>query len=112
MDKSLLGLVAAIGFAAPFAATPATAMTSEDAASALQVSSVADLLEPIPNSLAILAALSVDTEAAPAEEGVQLAQWHHHHHHHHHFYHHHHHHHHYYHHHHHHWHWHHHHHYW
>jgi hypothetical protein len=104
MDKSVLGLVAVMTVATPFAAAHATAVTPEDAANALRVSSVADLLDPVPNSLAILAALSVDPEAGPADKGVQLAQWHHHHHHHHHFYHHHHHHHH-------HWRWHHHHHY-
>jgi hypothetical protein len=106
MDKTVLGLLAAIGFAAPLTAAQATAVTPEDAASALRVSSVADLLEPVPNPLAILAALNADPETAPADKGVLLAQLHHHHHHHHHFYHHHHHHHHHY------WRWHHHHHYW
>jgi hypothetical protein len=116
MDKSLLGLAAAL-VAAPLTVAHATAVTPEDAANALRVSSVADLLESVPNSAAVLAALNAEpaAEAAPADKGVQLAQWHHHHHHHHHFYHHHHHHHHWYwrhHHHHHWWHHHHHHHYW
>ena len=102
MDKSVIGFVAAIGAATPFAAAQAAVVSPEDAHQALQASSVAELLRPVPNSVAILAALDSerksDAESRPAE-GVQLA-WHHHHHHHHHWYHHHHHHHH-----HHHWHW-------
>jgi hypothetical protein len=92
MEKSVIGLVAAIGAAAPFSVAHATAVSSEDAAGALRVSSVAELLEPVPNALMILAALKADPSAdiAPVDKGVQLAY--HHHHHHHHFYHHHHHH--------------------
>jgi|SRR5579863_5345662 hypothetical protein len=90
MDKSLIGLIAAIGVATPFAGAHATAVTSEDAARALRVSSVAELLDPVPNSIAVLDALDSNPqqEAAKADKGVQLAY----HHHHHHYYHHHHHH--------------------
>jgi len=98
MEKTVMGLVAAIGAVAPFAGAHAAALTSENAASALRAASVAELLDPVPNSAAILAAL--DAEKKPetaAAKGVQVAQWHHHHwhhHHHHHYYYHHHHHHH------------------
>ena len=111
MEKTVMGLVAAIGAAAPLAGAQASAVTTEAAHGALRVASIAELLEPVANAPAILAALDAapQREAAPAKDaGVQLA-WHHHHHHHH-WYHHHHHHHYYYHHHHHHHYWHHHHH--
>jgi len=98
MEKTLMGLVAAIGAAAPLAGAHASAVSTEDATRALHVTSIAELLEPVANSTAILAAL----DSAPVKEtttsvkGLQIAQWHHHHHHHHHRYYHHHHHHHYY----------------
>ena len=96
MDKSIIGLVAAIGAVAPFA-TAHAAVTPDEAANALRVTSIAELLDPTPNALAVLTTLDSQPEIeANAARGVQLA-WHHHHHyhHHHHFYHHHHHHHHY-----------------
>ena len=83
MDKSIIGLVAALAAAAPLAHAEA-AVSPEDAAKALQASSVAELLDPVPNSAAILAALDANREAQPAaaaDKGVQVAQWHHHHHH-------------------------------
>jgi len=103
MEKTVMGLVAAIGAATPLAGAHASVVTTDEATRALQVSSIAELLEPVANSTAILAALDSAPRTAPAaqDKGVQLA-WHHHHHHHHHWYHHHHHHHYYYHHHHHH----------
>ena len=103
MDKSVIGLVAAMGAAAPFAAAHAETVSSEEAANALRVNSVAELLDPAPNAVAVLSRLDQDRKTSTPDVGVQLAQWHHHHHHHHHWYHHHHHHHH-------HWYWHHHHH--
>ena len=117
MESRVIGLVAAIGAAAPLASAQA-AVAPEEATNALRVSSVAELLDATPNAAAILAALDAERKsgAAVADKGVEMAQWHHHHHHHHWYYHHHHHHHHdwYWHHHHHHWYWrhHHHHHYW
>ena len=89
MDKSLIGLLAAIGAATPIAAH--AAVTPEEATNALRVTSVAELLDPTPNALAVLTTLdSQPLIEANAAKGVQVA-WHHHHHHHH-FYHHHHHH--------------------
>ncbi len=45
------------------------------------MSSVAELLDPVPNSVAILAALDANrkAETGTADKGVQVAQWHHHH---------------------------------
>jgi hypothetical protein len=95
MDKTVIGLVAAMGAAAPLAGAQAAVMPSHDAAAALSVASVAELLDPVPNAAAILAALDADNKPAEAAghdaKGQQLA-WHHHHHwHHHHWWHHHHH---------------------
>lgn len=94
MEKSVIGLLAAIAAAAPLANAKA-AVTPEDAAKALKVSSVAELLDPVPNSAEVLAVLDANREAqsGPGDKDVQVAQWHHHHHHHHHWWRHHHHHH-------------------
>lgn len=95
MEKTVMGIVAAIGAAAPLAGAHASVVTHDEAARALHVSSIAELLEPVANSSAILAALdsAASDKAASGEKNVELAQFfYHHHHHHHHFYHHHHHH--------------------
>ena len=95
MEKSIIGLAAAIGAATPFAAAQAAIVSPEVAHQALQASSISELLQPLPNSVAILAALDAERKAGAAsgaEDGMMVA-WHHHHHHHHHWYHHHHHHH-------------------
>ena len=88
MDKTIIGLVAALGAAAPFAGAHAAVMSVDEANTALRASSVAELLEPTPNAAAVLAALDSQPkpQTAPAEKGVQVAQWHHHHHHHHNWY--------------------------
>jgi hypothetical protein len=92
MEKTVIGLVAALGAAAPLAGAQAAVMSADEANNALRAASVADLLEPAPNAVAVLAALDADQQPQPgaADKGVQVAQWHHHHHHHHHYYHHHH----------------------
>jgi hypothetical protein len=94
MEKTVIGLVAALGAAAPLSGAQAAVMTADEANNALRASSLAELLEPAPNALAVLAALDANQapKTAEAEKGVQVAQWnyhHHHHHHHHHWYHHH-----------------------
>ncbi len=92
MDKKiagLLGAVAALGSFPAAQAAPAPAPTD-----VLRANSYADLLEPIPNAIAVLQAVDESGSTQPSEN-TQLAQlfYHHHHHHHHHhsFYHHHHH---------------------
>jgi hypothetical protein len=54
----------------------------------LNVGSIAELLDPVPNAAAALAALDAEAQAKAASEavkGVATAQWHHHHWHHHHW---------------------------
>jgi hypothetical protein len=105
MEKSIMGLVAVLGAAAPLAGAHAAVVSNDEATRALQVSSVAELLEPVANPMAVLAALDSagSDKTRETQKNVEVAQfYHHHHHHHHHFYRHHHHHHYYYHHHHHH----------
>jgi hypothetical protein len=75
----LLGAVAALSTMGTAQATPAPAP-----ADALQVNSYADLLEPIPNAVALLQAVDEQAPAKSADANVQVAQYHHHHHHHHH----------------------------
>jgi len=83
MDRKiagLLGAVAALGTLNAVEAAPAPAQTD-----VLRVDSFADLLEPIPNAVALLRAVD---KLAPAQatDNVQVAQFYHHHHHHHSFY--------------------------
>ena len=68
MDKTTLGLIAAVG---AFAASPALASATADANDQImKPRSVAELLEPISNPVETLAAL----DAARQLEGVELAQ--------------------------------------
>ena len=100
MDKSLAGLIGAVGALAAIA--PAQAATDTGAAlnEAMQVNSYADLLKPIPNAVALRAAFAESQAQAEAAPELMQVQYYYHHHHHHHryfhrrFYHHHHHHHH------------------
>jgi len=87
MDKTIIGLVAVLGAAAPLASAHGAVMTADEANGALRASSISELLEPTPNAEAVLAALDSQPkpQTAPAEKGLQVAQWHHHHHHHHHW---------------------------
>ena len=76
MDKTLAGVLGAITvLAAQAQAAPAAPPTLD---AAMQASSYADLLRPIPNAAALLAA---EPDAEPAAT-VQTVQYHHHHHHH------------------------------
>ena len=79
MDKTLAGVLGAVGALAVTQAHAAPAQVP-NADAALQAASYADLLNPIPNALDVLAAEpAIGTDPAP---GVQDVQWHHHHHHH------------------------------
>ena len=91
MDMKIAGVLGAVtAFAA---ASPALAMPNAvDLDSAMQASSYADLLKPIPNAAALLKVSDArDAEAAllaPAVEGdatIEQVQFYHHHHHHHHY---------------------------
>ena len=81
MDKKIAGLLGAV--AALGTLTTAEAAPAPSPPDVLHANSYADLLEPIPNAVALLRAVD---ESAPAQgtENVQLAQYYHHHHHHHH----------------------------
>jgi hypothetical protein len=83
MDKKIAGLLGAVATLGTF--TAAEAGPAPAPADVLRADSYADLLEPIPNAVAMLQAVDQSTPA-PATENVQLAQFHHHHHHHHSFY--------------------------
>jgi hypothetical protein len=81
MDKKIAGLLGAVATLGTFSASEAA--PSPSPTDVLQANSYADLLEPIPNAVALLRIVD-ETTPAPASENVQLAQFYHHHHHHHH----------------------------
>ncbi len=90
MDKTLAGLIGAIGALAASAPAHAATGAPMDAAAALHANSYADLLKPIPNALALMKSgvtlLPPATEGEAAVQDVQLTivlpHRHHHHHHH------------------------------
>jgi len=83
MDKKLAGLVGAVSTLALVGTSTAQAHTSPP--SDQEVASYADLLKPIPNAKAKLAAEDAHrTSTMDGPASVQVAQDHHHHHHHHH----------------------------
>ena len=81
MDKKIAGILGAVATLSSF--TAAEAGPAPAPADVLRANSYADLLEPIPNAVALLQAVD---ESVPTQttENVQMAQFHHHHHHHHH----------------------------
>ncbi|MEP6836726.1 MAG: hypothetical protein ABJA75_01640 [Bradyrhizobium sp.] len=86
MDKKIAGLLGAVATLGTF--TAAEAAPAPAPTDVLRANSYADLLEPIPNAVALLQAVD-ESAPAPGTENVQLAQFyyhHHHHHHHHNFY--------------------------
>jgi hypothetical protein len=83
MDKKIAGLLGAVATLGSF--TAAEAGPAPAPADVLRANSYADLLEPIPNAVALLQAVDQSTPT-PTTETVQLAQFYHHHHHHHSFY--------------------------
>ena len=86
MDKSVAGLLGAMGALA--VASPSHAATNAGATldSVMQVDSYADLLKPIPNALSLREAFAESQAATPAEPDLMTIQYYHHHHHHHHRY--------------------------
>jgi hypothetical protein len=76
-----LGAMATLG---AFNAAEAAAAPSPAPTDVLRANSFADLLEPIPNAVALLRAVDESAPVPSADENVQLAQFYHHHHHHHH----------------------------
>jgi hypothetical protein len=96
MDKTLAGLLGSAAALVAIAPAQAATIAQPSIESVMQAGSYGDLLQPIPNALALLrAAPAVDAVPAARQDdaGVRLVEYHHHHHHHHHRRHHHHHHH-------------------
>ena len=81
MDKKIAGLLGAVASLGTF--TAADASPAPAPADVLRANSYANLLEPIPNAVALLQAVDESTPAQTTEN-VQMAQFYHHHHHHHH----------------------------
>jgi hypothetical protein len=80
MDKKIAGL---LGAAAALTTVGGAHASTSPGAEPLSATTYRDLLEPVPNAVALLKA----DDAARAQQRpaqLQLAQWHHHHHHHHH----------------------------
>jgi hypothetical protein len=100
MDKSLAGLIGAVGVMAAVSPSQAATNMAPSLDDVMHVNSYADLLKPIPNAVAMKQAFDEAQSSRPAEPEVLTIQYYHHHHHHHHhryyrrYYHHHHHHHH------------------
>jgi hypothetical protein len=78
MDKKIAGVLAAIGVAVPMGAAQA-AVTPAEVNQAMNATSFAELLNPVPNAAAILKAID-ENPSAGTPAGVELAQYHHHHH--------------------------------
>jgi hypothetical protein len=97
MDKKIAGLLGAVAGLATMSAAQAATQPAANPPEALQASSYADLLAPIPNAAAVLRADDAARAEAPASgamEGIQVTQayypyqpyYRHHHHHHHRYY--------------------------
>jgi hypothetical protein len=89
MDKKIAGLLGAVAGLATVSSAQAAISPAPNPSEALQASSYADLLAPIPNAVTLLKAddaARAQQPAAKAVDDIQLAQgyYHHHHHHHHH----------------------------
>jgi hypothetical protein len=92
MDKKIAGLIGAISAVVPLEAAHANAVAVPQPTEVLRAESFADLLEPIPNALALLRAADAQTgdlraEAeSPQNPNIKTAGYYHHHHHHHSYY--------------------------
>ena len=90
MDKTLAGVIGAVGALVATAPAHAASAVPPTMEAALQAASYADLLQPIPNALALLKAEAAVQEVPVAEEQAPVVEvaffYHHHHHHHHHHY--------------------------
>jgi hypothetical protein len=84
MEKKIAGLLGAMATLGAFNAAEAAPIPAPAPTDILRANSFADLLEPIPNAVALLQAVDESAPVPSAEDNVQLAQFYHHHHHHHH----------------------------
>jgi hypothetical protein len=83
MGKKIAGLLGAMVTLGALNAAEAAPMPSPAPTDVLRANSFADLLDPIPNAVALLQAVDESGPASSANENIQLAQNRHHHHHHH-----------------------------
>jgi hypothetical protein len=84
MEKRIAGLLGAVATLGTFTAAEAAPIANPAPAEILNANSFADLLEPIPNAVALLQAVDDSGPVSSANENIQQVQFHHHHHHHHH----------------------------
>jgi hypothetical protein len=80
-NKKLAGLIGAMATLGAFNTAEAAPITGRAPTDILRADSFADLLEPIPNAVALLQAVDEKAPAASLDEDIKLAQYHHHHHH-------------------------------
>ena len=94
MEKKIAGLLGAVAALSTLNGAQAAPAPAQDTSPSdtLKVNTYADLLEPIPNALEVLAKIEAQAPVKPWEDNVKVAQFYHHHHHHHGYYRHHHHH--------------------
>jgi hypothetical protein len=84
MEKKIAGLLGAMVTLGAFTAAEAAPIASPAPAEILSANSFADLLEPIPNAVALLQVVDESGPVSSANENILQVQFHHHHHHHHH----------------------------
>ena len=84
MEKKIAGLLGAVATLGAFTTAQAAPMTNPAPAEILSANSFADLLEPIPNAVALLQVVDEAGPISTADENIQQAQFYYHHHHHHH----------------------------
>jgi hypothetical protein len=85
VDQKIVGIVGAVAGLAALDATQGAATAAPNPQGFSNAKSYAELLDPIPNALALLRESDVAAASAPQdqkENGVELAYYHHHHHHH------------------------------
>jgi hypothetical protein len=84
MEKKIAGLIGAVATLGALSPAHAASMASAPPMEVLRANSFADLLEPIPNAVALLRAVDEAGPTSSMDGNVQPAQFYHHHHHHHH----------------------------
>src|SRR5579859_3075266 len=83
MEKKIAGLLGAVAALSTLNAAQAAPALAPAPLDVLHANGYADLLEPIPNAVALLKQVDDQTPAPSAKAAMQVAQAHHHHHHHH-----------------------------
>jgi len=84
MEKKIAGLLGAVATLGALNAAQAAPIENPAPAEILNASSFTDLLEPIPNAVALLQVVDEAGPISSADENIQQVQFYHHHHHHHH----------------------------